>query len=89
MARKKKQTKTTKPKTVAPKLEFSKLVLACVMLTFFLVTAVGIYITVFVDCTQYGVLTTFVGAATTSALGFYLWKAKNENVEKIHKYFED
>lgn len=71
------------------KIEFSKLILAGVMMMFFLVTFVGIYICIFVDCSQYSILTTFVGASTTSALGFYLWKAKNENVEKINKSNND
>lgn len=65
-----------------PKIEFSKLVLALVMVTFFIVAAVGVYICIFIDCSQYSVLTTFVGAIAGTAVAFYSWKAKNENVEK-------
>ena len=72
-----------------PKFEFSKFVLALVMLTFFAVAAVGIYICIFVDCTQYTVLTTFVGAIAGTAVAFYSWKAKNENVEKIKGFTID
>lgn len=67
------------------KREFSKLIIAGVMLTYFLATLVTCFVTLFIDCSQVGVLCTFVGTQTTSALGFYLWKAKAENELKIKK----
>lgn len=81
MANKKKTTSkdTNKKKHI----EFSKIVLAGVMLCFFGVTAVGMYLCLFVDCTLYSILTTFVGSAATVALSWYSWKAKAENVAKI------
>lgn len=90
MASKKKKKQSVLKKEFNPKrIEFSKLMIALVMSMFFLVTFVGVYICVFIDCSQYSILTTFVGAASTSAFGFYLWKAKNENVKKIENCNED
>ena len=65
------------------KIEFSKIILAGVMVTYFLTTLAGIFIILMIDSSQIGVLCTFVGTQTTTALAFYSWKAKNENVEKI------
>lgn len=73
-----------------PKFEFSKLIMVGVMLTYFIALifimaviwqmlksnniSIGTAITSF--CT-------FVGAPVSVAIGFYSWKAKNENVPKI------
>jgi hypothetical protein len=64
--------------------EFSKLVLALVMATYFVAVGVGVYLS-FVDAMQYSTLAMLVGAPTATAIGFYAWKAKAENVVKIKK----
>jgi len=43
---------------------------------------IGVYLSL-IDVTQYSTLAMLVGAPTATALGFYAWKAKNENVKKI------
>ncbi len=63
------------------RIEFTKLVLLAVMLTYFLTVGVGAYLS-FVDTTQYSTLAVLVGAPVTTAIGFYAWKAKAENVLK-------
>ncbi len=70
------------PGTKNKRIEFSKIVLGLVLATYFL----GIYIgfkTVLLDFTQLTALLTFIGAPTTTAIGFYAWKAKAENIVKI------
>lgn len=62
--------------------EFSKLVLLAVMVLYFVAAGVGIAIS-FIDYTQYSTLAMLVGAPTATAIGFYAWKAKSENVIKI------
>lgn len=70
--------RTKKKKTV----EFSKVVLLVVMILYFVVVSVGIALS-FIDYTQYSTLAMLVGAPTATAIGFYAWKAKAENVIKI------
>lgn len=62
--------------------EFSKVVLLVVMILYFVVVSVGIALS-FIDYTQYSTLAMLVGAPTATAIGFYAWKAKAENVIKI------
>ena len=62
--------------------EFSKAVLLSVMVLYFVAAGVGIAIS-FIDYTQYSTLAMLVGAPTATAIGFYAWKAKSENVIKI------
>ena len=62
--------------------EFSKLVLLAVMALYLIAAGVGIAIS-FIDYTQYSTLAMLVGAPTSTAIGFYAWKAKAENVIKI------
>lgn len=64
--------------------EFSKLVLISVMILYFFAAGVGIAIS-FIDYAQYSTLAMLVGAPTATAIGFYSWKAKAENVIKIKK----
>lgn len=73
---------------VKRKVEFTKLILLLAMLAYFVVVGVGIKIT-FIDTTQYSTLALLVGAPTATAIGFYAWKAKAENVLKIHKENKD
>ncbi|MBM7592238.1 hypothetical protein [Brevibacillus fulvus] len=65
--------------------EFSKLVLALVMATYFFGVLFGAYI-VYRSTADPGTtlasLLTFIGGPTAVAIPFYLWKAKNENMQK-------
>jgi hypothetical protein len=63
---------------------FSKLALALVMAAYFAAVVVGsIVVLKAPEQAQYFFL--FVAAPTATALGFYSWKAKHENVVKINK----
>lgn len=66
------------------KMEFSKLVLLLVMSTYFVGVVIGVKVTL-IDFSQLGVLLTFIGAPTATAIVFYAWKAKAENIVKIKK----
>jgi Na+/H+ antiporter NhaD/arsenite permease-like protein len=66
------------------KIEFSKLVLVLVLLTYFVGVYIGVKISL-IDTSQLGVLLAFIGTPTAAAIGFYTWKAKAENVIKIKK----
>ena len=71
-------------KGTARKIEFSKLVLSAVLLTYFAGFGLGFW-AVLVDLSQLGVLLAYVGTPTATVIGFYSWKAKAENVVKIKK----
>lgn len=81
-----KQKKQIETKTLkAPrKLEFSKIVLALVLLTYFVGVVIGVKISL-IDISQLGVLLAYIGTPTAAAIGFYCWKAKAENIVKIKK----
>ena len=64
------------------KIEFSKLVLSAGLLTYFAGFVVGIRV-VILDPSQLGVFLAYVGTPAATAIGFYSWKAKAENVVKI------
>lgn len=66
------------------KIEFSKLVLSAVLLTYFAGFVVGVRV-VILDPSQLGVFLAYVGTPAATAIGFYSWKAKAENVVKIKK----
>ena len=66
------------------KREFSKILLAAVMVTYFGVTVFAIFV-VQENPELLGELLTFVGAPTAVAIGFYAYKAKCENVVKISR----
>lgn len=66
------------------KIEFSKLFLSAVLLTYFAGFGLGVW-AVTIDISQLGVFLVYVGTPTTVAIGFYSWKAKAENVVKIKK----
>ena len=75
-----------RPPTVTPrkgkKAEFTKIVILLVLSTYF----IGVYIggkIVMLDFEQLGVYLAFIGAPTPIAIGFYVWKAKAENIIKI------
>ena len=64
--------------------EFSKLILLAVMVLYFIAVCIGVRLS-FLDYTQYSTLAMLVGAPTATAIGFYSWKAKAENVVKLKK----
>lgn len=82
----KKQRKQNATQTLkAPrKLEFSKIVLALVLLTYFVGVFIGVKVSL-IDISQLGVLLAYIGTPTAAAIGFYCWKAKAENIVKIKK----
>jgi len=71
-------------KRTAGKIEFSKLFLSAVLLTYFAGFGLGFWV-VTIDPSQLGVLLAYVATPTAVAIGFYSWKAKAENVVKIKK----
>lgn len=71
-------------KRTARKIEFSKLVLSAVLLTYFAGFGLGFWV-VLIDLSQLGVFLAYVGTPTATVIGFYSWKAKAENVVKIKK----
>jgi O-antigen/teichoic acid export membrane protein len=64
--------------------EFTKVVVAAVMSTYFIGLAVGTYV-VIIDTSQLYAYLSYIGALTGITVGFYCWKAKNENIAK-HKW---
>jgi len=69
---------------VRRKLEFSKIVLGLVLLTYFVGVFIGVKVSL-IDISQLGVLLAYIGTPTAAAIGFYCWKAKAENIVKIKK----
>ena len=69
------------------KREFSKLVLGGVMLLYFSGAVFGGFV-VANEPSMLGELLAYIGAPTATAIGFYAWKAKAENVCKITKNVE-
>jgi len=69
-------------KRTARKIEFSKLFLSAVLLTYFVGFGIAVW-AVTIDISQLGVFLAYVGTPTATAIGFYSWKAKAENVVKI------
>lgn len=76
-----------------PKIEFSKIILALVIFSYFVGLAFGMYVIfemikvgnfVYIATALCG-LFTYIGAPVSAAIGFYSNKAKAENVEKIKK----
>ena len=66
------------------KFEFSKLILALVLLPYFYAVYIGGRV-VLMDVSQLPFLLAFVTCPTATALGFYAWKARAENIAKIEK----
>jgi Na+/H+ antiporter NhaD/arsenite permease-like protein len=69
---------------VTRRVEFTKLILLLVMLAYFITVGLGIHLSL-IDPMQFSTLAMLVGAPTATAIGFYAWKAKAENVLKLHK----
>ena len=68
------------------KWEFSKIILAAVMIIYVL-TVIGSFIYFVVGNHPLDGLLNFVGTPTSVAIGFYAWKAKNENIRKNGKNY--
>jgi len=64
--------------------EFSKIILLLVLTTYFIGVYIGIK-SVGIDVSQLGVLLAFIGTPTATAIAFYCWKAKAENIIKIKR----
>lgn len=79
---------TGKSKGTARKFEFSKLVLSAVLLTYFAGFGLGVWV-VLIDPSQLGVLLAYAGSPAVTAIGFYAWKARAENVVKIKKAYPE
>lgn len=80
-ARRRKRRRRNSKGTVR-KFEFSKLFLSAVLFTYFVGVVIGVW-AVLIDISQLGVLLAYIGTPTATAIGFYSWKAKAENVVKI------
>lgn len=65
-------------------LSTSKLILFFVVITYFIAFTISTVKILSGEGDLYSYLA-FVGTATTTALGFYYWKAKNENVNKYQR----
>lgn len=82
--------RTRKKQNQKKQFEFSKLIMVGVMLTYFIalifIMAV-IWKLIGINSTSIGTIIsafcTFVGAPVSVAIGFYSWKAKNENTMKL------
>ena len=77
-----------KPEKSKRKIEFSKLILALVLLPYFYGVHIGAKI-VTLDVSQLAVFLGFIAAPTATAIGFYAWKAKAENMAKIRKAYPE
>lgn len=82
----KKQRKQNATQTLKSprKLEFSKIVLVLVLLTYFVGVFIGVKVSL-IDVSQLSALLAYIGTPTAAAIGFYCWKAKAENIVKIKK----
>lgn len=69
------------------KWQFSKLVLGAVMILYFAGAIFGGFI-VSEEPAALGELLAYIGAPTATAIGFYAWKSKAENVIKLTKDVE-
>ena len=70
------------------KYEFSKVIMALVMVTYFVGVAVGGYV-VLKNMEQLQYLLAYIGAQVAVAIVFYAWKARGENMEKIRVNTQD
>lgn len=67
--------------------EFSKLILGSVMLLYFAGAVFGGAV-IIIDHAGLEALLAYIGAPTATAIGFYAWKARAENVIKISQTLE-
>jgi len=71
-----------KRRTKRPKREFTKQIVAAVLLTYFLGVAIGAVVVLYKAPDQLTAYLAFIGAPTATTVGFYCWKAKAENINK-------
>lgn len=71
------------------KLEFKKLVVSSVLLTYFLGVVFGAYIVFKYDYSQLAPLLTFIGAPTTGAILSYCYVIRTENAIKLKKQYPE
>ena len=71
------------------KFEFTKTIVALVMSTYFIGLGIGVYVVlkILLDFPDFSIqaltaMFTYIGVPVASAIGFYCWKAKNENMNK-------
>lgn len=64
--------------------EFTKVVVAAVLATYFVGLIIGAVV-VFLSHDQLYAYLAYIGTPTATTVGFYCWKAKNENIAK-HKW---
>ena len=64
--------------------EFTKVVVAAVLATYFVGLVVGTIVVISAPDQLYAYLA-YIGTPTAATVGFYCWKAKNENIAK-HKW---
>ncbi|HCP14813.1 MAG TPA: hypothetical protein DIT32_03420 [Peptococcaceae bacterium] len=62
--------------------EFSKVIVAVVMVTYFVGVYIGARVVMAAAPDQLGSYLAFIGTPTATTIGFYCWKAKNENIHK-------
>ena len=78
---------------------FSKSIMSTIVLTYFIGSLLGTGLVIFaaitdfklnmqIDESMFIAFAAYVGGPTATAIGFYAWKSKAENVIKIAKSFE-
>jgi Na+/H+ antiporter NhaD/arsenite permease-like protein len=72
------------PEKSKRKIEFSKLILALVLLPYFYAAYIGGRV-VLLDTGLLPAYLAFIACPTAAAIGFYTWKARAENIIKIQK----
>lgn len=79
----------TRRRKTKKKREFTKQIVGLVMATYFIGLGVGVYVVlrILLDYPDYSVqalvaMFSYIGVPVASAIGFYCWKAKHENVNK-------
>ena len=84
--------KTIKELTKKEKIQFSKIILGLILISYFAGLILGgfVVIKILLITPEYSVqalisLFSYIGAPTGVAVGFYSWKAKNENTAKIER----
>lgn len=63
--------------------EFSKLILGLVLLTYFVGVIIGAYVVLQLVPDLLGTFLAYIGAPTGVAIAFYSWKARAENMLKL------
>lgn len=77
-----------KKKVPKRKCEYTKVIISFVAAAYFL-TLIFAVVIVWLEREYIGELLAFVGAPSATAIGFYCWKAKNENLLKIKNALYD